>query len=80
MKVINLHSQSGDWEALYVNGEMIAEGHRINRHEWLVYAEIYKYTSMDIKSKTLSNNDDEDTQSFGSFYRTLLEFDEDYSL
>lgn len=74
MDVVILNTQSGDWEGLYVNGKLISEGHTICRMGLLEMAEEHRFTVADIRCMELEDEDEEDMESIGSFYKDIKEF------
>lgn len=81
-RIIILKSQDGDWEGLYVDGNLIEEGHILgegnNRMFLLEQAEKFNFTSKDVEWIEVNNEDDFDLLSFGSFPETLSELSGDY--
>lgn len=80
MDVLLLSSQEGDWEGLYVNGEIVDQGHRIDRDDFLELAEKYNFKSSDVRKKELTNEDEEETSMSGRFPRLLSELAGNYSI
>ena len=52
MDVLILNSEEGDWEGLFIDGELIDQGHTLGEGNSATYllekAEEYKFTSKDI--------------------------------
>jgi len=46
--------EAGDWEVLKLNGEIVAEGHSINRHQWV---EILKDLGCNFEEREISDED-----------------------
>ena len=59
MKVIIINTQSGDWEALYVDGELIEEGHQIDRVKLLEMSRKYNFSDEDLEFKELDDEDED---------------------
>jgi len=57
MNVIIINTQSGDWEAIYINGDFIEEGHEIDRMKLLELSREYNFG---MESIQLTELDDED--------------------
>jgi len=83
MEVIVLQTQSADWEALYINGNLIDEGSELgeglNRLYFLRKAEEYDFSSKDIKFLEISNDDEELVSRSGCFPDVIYELHGDYS-
>jgi hypothetical protein len=70
MKVIILTSQDGDWEGLFINGNLIDEGHTLgegDRAYLLEKSEEYGFTSKDIGGGEVNDEDNEYLMQFGGF-------------
>lgn len=82
MQVLILNTQSGDWEAMYIDGKLIDEGHTLgegnNFYFLLEMAEKYGFTRADIQSAELNAVDDEEVSSGGSMPQSLSELTGSY--
>jgi len=83
MKVLVLRSSEGDWEGLFIGGELIDEGHRLGDPDTQIYllkkSEEYGFTSSDVEFKWIENSKDEGyLYSMGCFPKKLEELDGDY--
>ena len=69
-KVYLLSTQSGDWEGLYIKGELIQEGHVLGEGKepqfWLDIASMYGVKSDDLIIKDLEDEDNDNAESIGS--------------
>ena len=81
-RIVVLSTQSGDWEALYVNGELIEEGHHLGegspREFWLEMYNKYNFTPKDIVYCELNDIDEEYAENYGSFHGELDSFNGKY--
>lgn len=70
-RIIILKTQSGDWEGLFIDGELIDEGHHLGEGKQILYlltqSEKYKFTSKDVCFETLNDEDEEITSEYGNF-------------
>ncbi len=73
MKAVLMSTQCGDWEALYVDGECVGQGHEFTPMELLEYADKHGFTHKDIVSRELSDLDDEKAESYGCLPDKLSE-------
>ena len=82
MDVLILNSQSGDWEGLFINGNLIDEGHTLgeggSRTYLLEKSEEYNFTSKDVREKYVSDEDESYLMKFGSFPSEVSELTGDY--
>ena len=82
-KVIILNSQNGDWEGLFVNGELVDEGHVLgegyNKQYMMELPEKYKVKASDIKFKEVNDEDENYLYDYGSFPKTLKELKGNYN-
>lgn len=76
-KGLVLHTQSGDWEGLYIDGKLITEGEGLEDiNEWLIIAERYKISG--VIYKELEDIDDNEVYNIGSMPTTLEGFKREY--
>lgn len=67
---IILRTQSGDWEGLYVDGNLISEDHELNDiNDWIYWTN--KYGLSGVVYRELEDEDGYDISILGSFYETL---------
>lgn len=75
MDVLVLTSQNGDWEGLFVNEDLVSEGHKFydgrSRFFLLELAEKYGFTSKDVREAEVNREDDVDLYLRGSFPEKL---------
>lgn len=80
MKVLIL--ESDDWNGLYINGNLIDEGHTLGEGDSILYllekSEDYGFDSSDVKVKFIEDVDDEYLNKFGSFPSDITELKGDY--
>ena len=82
-KALILQSQEGDWEGLFINGELVDEGHTLNQgtHPFiycLQIAEKYGVVSTDVEIKYTLDEDEEYLMSYGRFPKQLSELKGQY--
>lgn len=82
-KVLILSSQSGDWEGLFIDGNLIDEGHKLGGSShpsvyWLDMSELHKFKSDDLNFKEVTDEDEEYLCNCGSFPINLNELKGDY--
>ncbi len=72
----------GDWEGLFIDGELVTEGHNIGEGSpeifWLDIASKYKIISADLMVKELIELDDEELAEIGTFPKSLSMLKGDY--
>ena len=66
MKIIIISTQSGDWEAIYIDGELVEEGHQIDRIRLLELSEEFAFNAEDIQNAELDDEDEDVVASYGS--------------
>ena len=80
--VIILTSQSGDWEGLYIDGELMDEGHTLGEGDSRLYllkqAELHGFTSSDVQVKTLTDEDENYLMTIGSFPNDIDRLHDEY--
>lgn len=79
--VVILTTQSGDWEGMFIDGELISEGHHLggnNRMFMMQMGEKYKFTSGMVREKYLDDNDDEMMETRGSFPKNIVDLKGEY--
>lgn len=71
MKVLILKSQDGDWEGLFINGNLIDEGHTLGEGNAGTYmlekSEEYNFNAKDVENKCVTDEDDEYLKTYGCF-------------
>jgi len=75
-KVLILTTQNGDWEGLFINGELISEGHELGDGDILFIlkmAEEYSFKSSDVVIEEVNDEDDEWLSNNGNFPENLSE-------
>jgi hypothetical protein len=82
-KALILLAQEGDWEGLFINGELVQEGETFweGTHPFIYIlriAEKYSLLSEDITVEYLSCEDDEYLTSVGRFPKQLSELKGNY--
>jgi len=69
MKVLILSGQ--DWQGLYINGNLIDEGHVLGEGGATTYllekSEEYNFTSKDVKQSYVTDEDEQYLMEFGCF-------------
>lgn len=82
MKVLILSTQSADWEAMYIDGKLIEEGHKLGEGDnfffLLEMAEKYSFKRSDVKEAILNDRDDKKVSSIGNMPSLLSEFNGKY--
>jgi hypothetical protein len=77
-RVVILSTQDGDWEGLYIDGQLIDEGHTLGQGHSKTYllrmSEEYKFTSKDIIYAELIHEDNDEANDDGCFKKSLSEF------
>lgn len=75
--VLVLGTQEGDWEALYINGKLISEGHTIgdgdNLYLWRMGIK-YGFGPNDIIYKELDDEDEEYAMNSGSMPKDITKY------
>ena len=59
MKVIILTTQEGDWSSLFIENNVVFEGHRISSIELLRIADDYKFKAIDVQFGELNDEDEQ---------------------
>lgn len=77
MDVLILSTQDGDWEGLYVRGQLVTEGHSIDRME-LLEASYERFTHRDVRFEELRDEDEDLLAISGSFPFILEDFNHEY--
>jgi hypothetical protein len=80
-RVAILSTQSGDWEALYIDGKLIDEGHHLGEGDTLYLlkqSEAYNFRACDIVVAEINNQDEETVSDEGSFPSHLLNLEGTY--
>lgn len=78
MDVLLISSQAGDWEALYVSREIVAEGHEVDRITLLEKSYEYNFTFRDIRFSEVKDEDEELLDKYGSFPYNIGELNHEY--
>jgi len=81
-EVLILKSCDGDWEGLFINGNLIDEGHTLGEGGAETYllekSEEYNFTSKDVKVDSVTQEDDKYLMQYGSFPSELSELKGEY--
>lgn len=81
-RIVCLSTQCGDWEALYVNDELIEEGHHLGegraKEFWFKMYKKYDFEPSEIEYKELNDVDEEFAMRYGSFHKNLSNFNGKY--
>lgn len=81
-RIVCLSTQCGDWEALYVNGTLISERHRLaegnSKQFWFSMYKKYDFEPKDIEYKELNDVDEDFAMDYGSFHKELSDFNGKY--
>lgn len=76
-RVVILSDQDGDWEALYIDGKLIDEGHTLGEGNHRIYlleqSEKYNFKSKDIIEDAVNDIDNEMVMDRGNFPKSLDE-------
>lgn len=71
MRGILIGSQEGDWEALFIDGKLIDQGHSLGEGTpakfWLDIAHDHKLRATDLYSCEVDDEDEEQLQQYGLF-------------
>lgn len=82
MKILILRTQEGDWEGLFIDNDLIDEGHVLGEGNSTTYllekAEEYGFSSKDIKEKELNDIDEKGIAINGCFPDSLTKLSGDY--
>ncbi len=74
-RVIVLNTQSGDWQGLFLDGNLIDEGHHLGEGDSFMYmlklSEKHNFTSKDVRIYEL-NDEDEDYMCDSGNFPTFL--------
>ena len=72
-KVLMLSTQCGDWEQLWINGELMDEGHEVRKDDiWKLCIE-HGFGPDDIRHEELDDEDDEEAMNSGSIPENVFE-------
>lgn len=72
-KVLVLSTQCGDWEQLWIDGELRDEGHEIDQNQlWRLGNEL-GFGPDDVQHKELDNEDERIAQDYGSMPKNGFE-------
>lgn len=82
-RAILISTQEGDWEALYVDGQLVDQGHTLNQgtHGLIHFtklAEDHNFTSSDVVVCETSDEDEDYLMSSGRFPATLADLKGNY--
>jgi hypothetical protein len=81
-KLIRLFSQSGDWEGLFVDGNLVDEGHTLGEGTapqfWMDIAHRYGVKGSDLTDKEVTYEDNAYLYRCGRFPKTLGELNGTY--
>lgn len=81
-KILVLTTQSGDWEGLFIDGELISEGHNLGQGNskkfWIDMSKKYDFLSEDIVEKELTDEDEEYMEDSGNFPNNISELKGEY--
>jgi len=76
-EAILLHSKDGDWEGLFINGQLIDEGHELGEgrkeYFWLNIGAKYQITGDDLVTMEVAAEDDNQLADLGTFPSSLAE-------
>jgi len=82
MKVLILNSEDGDWEGLFIDGKLIDQGHTLGEGNAATYLlekpEEYNFSSKNIESCCVTQEDDEYLMKFGGFPSQLSKLKGEY--
>ena len=81
MEVRILSTQSGDWEGLFINGELVREGHTLeegDRTFMLEMSDKYGFRLSDVESFEITDEDDKLLYEYGCFPKTITELSGQY--
>jgi hypothetical protein len=78
MKVTILNTQSGDWEGLFIEDDLITEGHEISRDEFLELDKKHHFWGNEIVHKTINDIDEETLSRRGAFFPKLSDLNGEY--
>lgn len=67
MRALIISSQSGNWEGLFVDGNLKKQGHLIDRMDLLKMSEQFGFKSSDIEFHDTDDIDEEDLMYCGIF-------------
>jgi len=74
-RVVILTTQNGDWEALFIDGKRITEGHTLgegySRAFLLEMAEMYNFKFKDVLECEIKNEDEAEIEKRGQFPKEL---------
>lgn len=62
-----LYLKADDWEALYVDGNVVSQGHQIQPMELLELAEKHHFTHLDVANHWATSEDEERCNEDGEF-------------
>lgn len=81
-RVVILTSQNGDWEGLYIDEELIEEGHTLGEGRYRTFllemAERFEFGTKDINICEVCDKDEEYLQKHGNFPSELSELEGTY--
>ena len=80
-RVYIIRTQEGDWEALYIDGEIKDEGHHLGEGDRLFLlkmSEKYNFKSSDITECSLDDVDEKATQNSGNLPKYLKDLKGSY--
>ena len=72
-QVLLLSTQSGDWEQLWVNGELMDEGHQVDKMDMWKMGNQYGFGPDDIQYEELDDEDEEDAMNTGCLPENAFE-------
>ena len=64
-KVLMLSTQCGDWEQLWINGELMDEGHEVRKDDIWKLGNKHGFGPDDIQYQELDDEDEEDAMNSG---------------
>ena len=69
-----------DWEAMYIGGTCVYQGHGMDRYDFVELLEEYKLDSSHILSLWADGIDEDEANQFGSFPNNLSELKGNYPI
>lgn len=82
-RVVKLTTQSGDWEALFIDEQLISEGHYLGEGNSFTYllelSERYNFKYIDVISHEINDEDEDYVSDCGNFPPFLTDLKGSYN-
>lgn len=78
MKKRALLLRSDNWMGLFVDAQLVTEGHKISLPEFLELAETYKFSSSELVDSYMEEDDEKEANECGGYPQNQSDLKHDY--